>query len=78
MGTGEEVMPSYNHLRYAWYSFLGLLDIDYTAGSVCAECGPEPEVVVCDATTVAFRKTMVLRCDPDETDVRRSSVMTGR
>lgn len=77
MDTAEEKMPSYNQLRYAWYSFLDLLEIDYTASSTCSECGPEPEIVVCDATTVAFRKTMVLRCDP-QTPVESANVTTGR
>ena len=53
--------PSYNQLRYAWYSFLHLLDIDFSDGSCCPECGSTPETVVCDATTVSFRRKMVLQ-----------------
>ena len=59
-GIAEEELPSYNHLRYAWYSFLRLLDINYAAGSTCSECGPQPNIVVCDGITVAFRKTIIL------------------
>jgi hypothetical protein len=53
--------PSYNQLRFAWYSYLELLDIDYSDGSCCPECGCNPETVVCDATTVSFRRKMVLQ-----------------
>lgn len=52
--------PSYNQLRYAWYSYLKLLDINYSEGSICPECGPTPNIIVCDATTVAFCRKMVL------------------
>ena len=53
--------PSYNQLRYAWYSYLKLLAIDFSNGSSCPECGSTPATVVCDATTVSFRRKMVLQ-----------------
>lgn len=77
VGTAKEEMPSYNQLRYAWYSFMNLLDVDYSVGNTCRQCGPEPDVVVCDATAVAFRKTM-LRCDVENTRAERSSEVSGR
>ena len=53
--------PSYNQLRYAWYSYLNLLDIDFSDGSCCPQCGSVPEIVVCDATTVSFRRKMLIQ-----------------
>ena len=29
----------YNHYRCAWYSFIQLLDIDYTESFICDKCG---------------------------------------
>ena len=56
-----------------------LLEIDYTARSTCSECEPELEIVVCDAMTVVFRKTMVLRCARDpQTLVEIANVLSGR
>ena len=40
----------------AWYRFLDLLDIDYNDGAECKECGPSPEIVVCDGTSLGFHK----------------------
>ena len=45
-----------NYQRMAWYSFLELLDINYEDGFVCGRCGAYPEVVLCDATTLGFRR----------------------
>lgn len=53
--------PSYSQLRYAWYSYLNLLDIDFSDGSCCPECGSVPEIVICDATTVSFRRKMLIQ-----------------
>ena len=78
VGAKEENRPSYNQLRYAWYSFLHLLYINFSTASTCSECGPVPDIVVCDATTVAFRKTVVLRCDSRQNVVSSGSVMSGR
>lgn len=33
---------SYNHFRMAWYSYLGLLNIDNTMGFTCNHCGSAP------------------------------------
>ena len=32
---------SYHHWRFAWYSFLDLLDISYEEGFCCAICGKD-------------------------------------
>lgn len=49
---------SYHHYRTAWYAFLHLLQIDYHSGFMCQSCGAQPEVVIMDATSLAFRKEL--------------------
>lgn len=48
----------YNHFRCAWYSFLQLLDIDYSANYCCKLCGDRPDTLIMDATAVSFRKAL--------------------
>lgn len=50
---------SYQRLQLAWYSYINLLDVTYEEGFTCSKCGPEPSVVVMDATTLSFRKRML-------------------
>ncbi|KAL3868521.1 hypothetical protein ACJMK2_041322 [Sinanodonta woodiana] len=50
---------SYSDFKSAWYSFLDLLEIDYTSSFVCSHCGPDPDTVVMDATSLSFRKELV-------------------
>ena len=49
---------SYNNFRMAWYSYLALLDINYTEGFKCSHCGSTPKTVIMDATSLAFRKEL--------------------
>lgn len=49
----------YQDFKEAWYAFLNLLDIDYQGCFECPGCGPDPDTVVMDATSVAFRKEMI-------------------
>lgn len=49
----------YNSWRFAWFGFLRLLDINYKEGWLCPLCGQEPNVVICDATSLAFQKQFV-------------------
>ena len=49
----------YNSWRFAWYAFLRLLDINYHQGWICPRCGPQPDIIVCDATSVAFQRQFV-------------------
>jgi len=48
----------YDIWRKCWYSYLDLLKIDEKAinGFRCDKCGDEPELVVCDATSLGFQK----------------------
>ena len=48
----------YNCFQHGWYAFLNLLDINYSEGFMCVECGCCPEVVVVDATSLSFRKEL--------------------
>ena len=49
---------SYNQFRLSWYSYLSLLDIDYTSGFKCSLCGEQPQVVIMDGTSLAFRRDL--------------------
>ncbi len=63
-----------NQWMASWYSFLSLLDIDYTNGFCCPICGTDDlDVVVCDGTSLSFRQSFY-------TDVRSGleSVPTER
>ena len=46
----------YTHFCSAWYAYLELLDIDYSCGFQCSNCGPYPSLVVMDATALSFRR----------------------
>jgi hypothetical protein len=50
---------SYQDFKESWYAFLDLLDIDYMSTFHCPDCGPDPDTVVMDATSVAFRKELL-------------------
>lgn len=49
---------TYNHFRMAWYNYLSRLNIDYTEGFRCNDCGNSPVIVIMDATTLSFRKEL--------------------
>ena len=49
----------YNWLRASWYHYLNILDIDYPNGFVCPKCGDQPKTIVCDATSLAFRRQLL-------------------
>ena len=51
---------SYHQWRFAWYSFLDLLDIDYEEGFCCPICGKDNglDIVICDATELSFRQEL--------------------
>lgn len=49
----------YHWLRAAWYHYLTILDVDYQSGFMCPNCGEQPTSVVCDATSLAFRRQLL-------------------
>lgn len=57
VNIGDKI--SYQDFKEALYAFLNLLDIDYQRSFECPSCGPDPDTVVMDATSVAFRKEMI-------------------
>lgn len=48
----------YKHFRAAWYAYLSLLDIDFSSGFQCTTCGPYPQTIIMDATSLSFRKDL--------------------
>ena len=57
--SGESNSFPYHWLRASWYHYLSILDIDYPSGFVCPRCGDQPRSVVCDATSLAFRRQLL-------------------
>ena len=53
-------------LRKAWNSFARKLNIDFSSIFVCRQCGPNPEIVVCDGTMVGFRKDFLPALDNEK------------
>ena len=61
LSLGNVNFPStitYNHFRLAWYCYMKKLDINYEDGFCCPKCGNQPQAVVMDATSLAFRKEL--------------------
>lgn len=48
----------YHHFRQAWYSFIRLLDIDYSEGFCCNLCGNHPSTIIMDGTSLSFRRAL--------------------
>lgn len=48
----------YHHFKLAWYSFADLLDITYSAGFCCNNCGHNPNTLIMDGTSVSFRRVL--------------------
>lgn len=46
----------YRYFRMAWYAYLKLLDINMDDGFMCKDCGPNPDMILCDATSIGHRK----------------------
>ena len=53
----DQVFP-YEKFKLAWYSFLQLLDTDYSNAFVCPICSSTPDVIICDGTSVSFQSRM--------------------
>ena len=64
--------------RLAWYAFLGLLDIDYSSGFTSAQCGQYPNIVSCDATTLAFKREYAQKIDVNPHDIESEVLLKGR
>lgn len=57
-GNKDFKLFTYNHFRSSWYSFLNLLNIDMEKGFMCEQCGANPDLVLMDATSLAFRRNL--------------------
>ncbi|XP_070541358.1 uncharacterized protein [Ptychodera flava] len=44
-------------LRLAWNAFARLLNIDFTSVFQCHTCGPVPDIIICDGTSIGCRKS---------------------
>ena len=77
-GVGIGRGLNYQQWRMTWHSFLRLLDVDYDGCFQCEECGPYPSVILCDATSLGYRKkfatAMYLQRDSDNSN----DVLNGR
>lgn len=54
----QAIFPYYV-FRSSWYHYLELLDIDYPHGFTCPKCSSMPDIIVCDATSLAFRRQLL-------------------
>lgn len=73
-----ESIIHYNHFRCSWYSFLELLEIDFTEGFQCAKCGSYPHTLIMDATGLAFRKELCFWKSKMVVDIPKDRVPKGR
>lgn len=73
-----ESTVQYNHFRWAWYSFLALLEIDYKKGFQCNKCGSYPQTLIMDATGLSFRKELCFWNSKIAIDVPKNRVPKGR
>jgi len=51
--------PSLKTLRSAWNAFVRLLDINFSQTFQCPSCKIYPEVIICDGTSIGFRKDLI-------------------
>ncbi|XP_072021477.1 uncharacterized protein [Amphiura filiformis] len=67
--SGTKCIPLHK-LRLAWNSFARLLDIEWTTGFVCPQCGDQPRIIVCDGTMLGCRKDLLhrLECETPSTE----------
>ena len=50
---------NYDNFRMSWYGSLSLLDINYAEESICRICGESTDIVICDATTIGFKRKFI-------------------
>ncbi len=76
---GEDIKQfPYHWLRASWYHDLNILDIDYPAGFTCPKCGDEPKTIVCDATSLAFRRDLLPTKEEELPLSEKCSIFNGR
>ena len=57
-----EKQCTYANFVSAWYAFRERLVVDFEGGFVCdeLECGMSPKIIVCDGTSLGFRRSMMM------------------
>ena len=59
VGTSLQDVFPYHKFRFAWNSFIRLLDVDLTTGFSCPSCPPDgPDIIICDGTSLSFQRRM--------------------
>ena len=59
-GFGSELRVfRYQTFVHSWYAFLRLLDYDESDGFSCDKCGDCPDIVICDGTSLGFRRQLL-------------------
>ena len=58
-GYDARLFLNYHQWRTSWYSFIRLLNIDMESGIECPLCGQYPRIIVCDATSLSFRRELL-------------------
>lgn len=58
MALGFKAKVSYHLFRSAWLHYVSLLDLQMDSAFYCPDehCGSAPQVMICDATALAFRQ----------------------
>ena len=72
---------SYPKFLEAWYAYQKLLDIDLTKGFCCDVCGTSPDLVVCDGTSLGFRRELLMSVlenspEPSNVAIERKRLVT--
>lgn len=78
--TNDVGFPSlfpYYVFRSSWYLFLELLDIKYEEAFVCPLCSKEPTTVICDATSLAFRRDLLRYTSTDKDEISSEKILEG-
>ncbi len=76
----DDMFPSlfpYYVFRASWYHFLELLDIEYEEAFKCPLCTAEPPIIICDATSLAFRRELMQHIENVNDDSNSNSILDG-
>ncbi|XP_077986107.1 uncharacterized protein LOC144440592 [Glandiceps talaboti] len=49
----------YHMLRLTWNAYIRLLDIDWQKDFTCEKCSDNPEIIICDGTSVGLHKELL-------------------
>ena len=65
-GYKTECCLTYHQWRVAWYSFFKLLQVDVEGNFFCSRCGGFPRIILCDATSLSFRRVYARKVDIED------------